>query len=272
MAYEIQDVVEAAKLLNVSEATSADEIKRAYKKLAIKYHPDRSKEPGASDKFKVVSEAYGILLEYMGKGGSLPVSRIKIEGPQNSKSEYFTTPEGDGFFYYEEFEPGDSSVMDKISNFFGRMFNVQTLMSVQGFFGSNTVQVLDDWVKKSPLDDTVIGEVFHVMHGIAQDNPQHPYEYIQSGVNNFVENRKRVQQKIYGEFQVMPSTLDTYKKQSANGTQSAPLFGQLSTDRGVQLGSFPTVLENGDIAVVDGKRYHLRIVNKYELQGPINAT
>lgn len=47
--------------LGVSESASAEEIKKAYRKLARKYHPDVSKEDNASDKFKDVGEAYEVL-------------------------------------------------------------------------------------------------------------------------------------------------------------------------------------------------------------------
>ncbi len=47
--------------LGVTRTATADEIKRAYRKLARKYHPDVSKEPGAEEKFKEVSEAYETL-------------------------------------------------------------------------------------------------------------------------------------------------------------------------------------------------------------------
>lgn len=47
--------------LGVSESASAEEIKKAYRKLARKYHPDVSKEENASDKFKDVGEAYEVL-------------------------------------------------------------------------------------------------------------------------------------------------------------------------------------------------------------------
>jgi len=48
-------------ILNVSKGCSEDELKKSYKKLAMKYHPDRSKEEGAEEKFKEISRAYNIL-------------------------------------------------------------------------------------------------------------------------------------------------------------------------------------------------------------------
>jgi len=47
--------------LGVERGASADEIKKAYRRLAQKYHPDVSKEPDAEAKFKEVAEAYGTL-------------------------------------------------------------------------------------------------------------------------------------------------------------------------------------------------------------------
>ena len=47
--------------LGVDKNASADEIKRAYRKLAKQYHPDVNKEPGAEEKFKEINEAYDVL-------------------------------------------------------------------------------------------------------------------------------------------------------------------------------------------------------------------
>jgi curved DNA-binding protein len=49
------------KILGVARDASQDEIKKAYRQLARKYHPDVSKEANAEDKFKEVGEAYEVL-------------------------------------------------------------------------------------------------------------------------------------------------------------------------------------------------------------------
>ncbi|MEW6528514.1 MAG: molecular chaperone DnaJ [Candidatus Micrarchaeota archaeon] len=48
-------------ILGVPRNASKDQIKRAYRELALKYHPDRSTEKGNEEKFKELSEAYAVL-------------------------------------------------------------------------------------------------------------------------------------------------------------------------------------------------------------------
>ncbi|MEE8168845.1 MAG: molecular chaperone DnaJ [Candidatus Hydrothermarchaeales archaeon] len=48
-------------ILGVPKDASKDNIKKAYRKLAKQYHPDRNKESGAEEQFKEISEAYGVL-------------------------------------------------------------------------------------------------------------------------------------------------------------------------------------------------------------------
>jgi curved DNA-binding protein len=49
------------KILGIDRKAGQDEIKRAYRKLARKYHPDVNKDPAAEDKFKEMGEAYEVL-------------------------------------------------------------------------------------------------------------------------------------------------------------------------------------------------------------------
>ena len=52
------------EILNVERNASGDEIKRAYRKLAVKFHPDKNPDdPHAEEKFKELGEAYDVLMD-----------------------------------------------------------------------------------------------------------------------------------------------------------------------------------------------------------------
>ncbi|XP_028302612.1 dnaJ homolog subfamily B member 1b [Gouania willdenowi] len=49
------------EVLGIQKGATEDEIKKAYRKQALRFHPDKNKSPGAEEKFKEVAEAYDVL-------------------------------------------------------------------------------------------------------------------------------------------------------------------------------------------------------------------
>src|SRR6201986_3393249 len=82
------------EILGVTRAADADEIKRAYRKLARKFHPDVSKEKDAEQKFKEVQEAYEVLKD--------PEKRAAYDqlGSEWKSGEQFRPPPDWGNFEY----------------------------------------------------------------------------------------------------------------------------------------------------------------------------
>ena len=51
------------EVLGVSKDASEESIRKAFRKKAMDYHPDRNKNPDAEEKFKEVNEAYQVLID-----------------------------------------------------------------------------------------------------------------------------------------------------------------------------------------------------------------
>jgi curved DNA-binding protein len=103
------------KVMGVARDASADDIKRAYRKLARKYHPDVSKEPNAEERFKEVGEAYEVLKD--------PEKRAAYDqlGANWQQGESFRPPPG----WQQQASAGedrDSADFGDASDFFESLF------------------------------------------------------------------------------------------------------------------------------------------------------
>ena len=104
------------KILGVDRDADADTIKRAYRKLARKYHPDVSKEPDAEDRFKEVQEAYEVLHD--------PEKRKAYDsfGSDWQAGQDFRTPPGWEGQRYEQHFTEDDFDLGGFSDFFESLF------------------------------------------------------------------------------------------------------------------------------------------------------
>ena len=81
------------QVLGVAKTASSDEIKRAYRKLALQYHPDRNKSKEAEAKFKEITKAYEVLSDQQKRQtydqfGSAAFEQGSPFGGQNKTGQY----------------------------------------------------------------------------------------------------------------------------------------------------------------------------------------
>lgn len=114
------------KTLGVSRTATTDEIKRVYRKLARKYHPDVSKEPNAEERFKEVQEAYEVL-----KDPKKREAYDQLGSQWKSGQEFRPPPNWQGFSGF-----GDQSFSEEdlggFSDFFSSIFGQHRQQSHRG--------------------------------------------------------------------------------------------------------------------------------------------
>jgi len=120
------------KTLGVASTASADEIKRAYRKLARKYHPDVSKEPDAEARFKDVAEANEALCDVERRAAYDTIADDHRSGRSSGPGSHqngsrrggqpFSPPPGwdSGFEFSGSGSDGESDHSDFFESLFGR--------------------------------------------------------------------------------------------------------------------------------------------------------
>eukprot|EP00794_Sanderia_malayensis_P011840 gene11840-13070_t len=108
------------QILGLNRDCHADDIKKAYRKLALKFHPDKNKCKGAEEKFKEISEAYDVLSdqskrELFDRYGVDGLNGDGFHFPRGGTNNTSSTGAGgfDGFHF------SDADARDTFSRFFG---------------------------------------------------------------------------------------------------------------------------------------------------------
>ncbi len=104
------------KILGLARGATQDDIKRAYRRLARRYHPDVSKEPRAEERFKQISEAYEALRD--------PEKRAAYDSLLNGRwregQEFRPPPGWDSGFEFSGAKTGGAG--ERFSEFFESLF------------------------------------------------------------------------------------------------------------------------------------------------------
>ena len=109
------------EILGVSKTATSEEIKKAYRRLALKWHPDRNKSPEAEKRFKEINEAYEVLASPEKRRAYDQFGHRAFSGAAGTGPFTYTYSGnlGDIFGDWDDFG-GFSNPFDIFESFFGR--------------------------------------------------------------------------------------------------------------------------------------------------------
>ncbi len=119
---------QALRLLNVDKDSSDEEIKSAYRRMALEFHPDRNGNDNEGAKFKKITEAYTFLKKNH-RAGSTPGTRPKTKGPRArwgaTAQEDQKIPEQDWGKHTRGFEEAEPDVWKEYERNFWKEYNAK---------------------------------------------------------------------------------------------------------------------------------------------------
>ncbi|CAG0899649.1 unnamed protein product [Darwinula stevensoni] len=136
------------KILGVNRDATDDDLKKAYRKLALKYHPDKNKSPGAEEKFKELAEAYEVLSD---KKKRDIYDQVGEEGLKNGGPGFTSGDNGQGFTYTFHGDPRAT-----FAQFFGASNPFESFFRGFGSGLGGQYQYQDDVV----MDDDDLSNLF----------------------------------------------------------------------------------------------------------------
>lgn len=148
------------EVLGISKTASADEIKKAYRNLAFKYHPDRnSGDKAAEEKFKEINEAYDVLSDEKKRADydSFGTSNSRYSGTNNSynRNNDFTNEET----FWNWFNGNTSNSYGNNNTY--RNYYYQS---------TNSYNKKEDYVSKKSLFKTLLYKILQVFVGLFLTN------------------------------------------------------------------------------------------------------
>lgn len=120
--------------LGISKGASGADIKSAYRKMALKYHPDRNKEADAEEKFKEINEAYEVLSNDQKKSAYDQYGHAAFDPSSGGFGGHTYTQQGSGPFNYTWSSQGGANPFGQNADFdFGGFSNPFDIF--EQFFG-----------------------------------------------------------------------------------------------------------------------------------------
>ncbi len=227
------------EILGLKKGASSAEIKAAYRRLALKYHPDKNASKDAEEKFKEINEAYEVLsddrkkAQYDQFGSAGPGGFGGNGGPFGGRQGPFTytyTSSGGGAPFGFDFG-GGSDPFDIFEQFFGGGFSkrrptyslrIPFMEAVKG--GERTVTI--DGKKQSIKIPSGIGNGTRVRFGdfdVVFEVEPHP-KFRREGANIITEEQISISQAILGDVIEVETVNGKVKLKIPEGTQPNALI------------------------------------------------